>query len=63
MLDWQSLLSAVALVMVLEGLLPFVNPSGYKSMLENLRNLPESQLRNFGLIMITAGLIMLYFVR
>jgi len=62
-LDWQSLLSAVALVMVLEGLLPFVNPSGYKSMLENLRNLPESQLRNFGLIMITAGLIMLYFVR
>ena len=63
MLDWQSLLSAVALVLVLEGLLPFVNPSGYKSMLENMRNLPESQLRNFGLIMITAGLLLLYFVR
>lgn len=63
MLDWQSLLSAIALLLVLEGLLPFLNPSGYKSLLENIRNLPESQLRNYGLVMIAAGLILLYFVR
>ena len=63
MLDWQSLFSAIALVLILEGLLPFLNPSGYKSMLENMRNLPESQLRNFGLVLITVGLILLYFVR
>lgn len=63
MLDWQSLLSALALVLVLEGLLPFLNPSGYKSLLESMRNLPESQLRNFGLILISAGLVLLYFVR
>ncbi len=63
MLDWQSLLSAVALLLVLEGLLPFFNPSGYKSMLERMRELPESQLRNFGIGLITAGLILLYLVR
>jgi hypothetical protein len=62
-LDWQSLLSALALVLVLEGLLPFLNPSGYKSLLENIRNMPESQLRNLGLVLISAGLVLLYFVR
>ena len=63
MLDWQSLLSAIALVLVLEGLLPFLNPSGYKSMLARMRELPESQLRNFGLFMIVAGMVLLYIVR
>lgn len=63
MLDWQSLLSALALVLVLEGLLPFLNPAGYKRLLESMRHLPETQLRNFGLVMITAGLLLLYFVR
>jgi len=62
-LDWKSLLSAIALVFVLEGLLPFLNPSGYKSMLERIRLLPEAQLRNFGIVMIAVGLAMLYLVR
>ena len=63
MLDWQSLLSAIALGFILEGLLPFINPAGYKSMLERIRLLQDSQLRNFGIGRSVAGVVLLYLVR
>lgn len=60
---WYELLTAIALVLVLEGLMPFINPRGYKNVMEQVLHMPENQLRNLGLASMVAGAVLLYFVR
>mgnify|MGYP001029525014 FL=1 len=62
-MNWTDLLSAVALVMVIEGLLPFANPRGSRRTMAMLAQMPEDKLRLAGLASIVAGLVLLYFVR
>ena len=59
----QDLWAALCLVAVLEGLMLFVAPGGWKRAAEQLQALPERQLRTIGGIVLAAGLIALYFVR
>ena len=59
----QDLWAALCLVAVLEGLVLFVAPGGWKRAAEQLQALPERQLRTIGGIVLAAGLIALYFVR
>ena len=49
--------------MVLEGLIPFVSPRGYKNMVQQMAGLPENLLRNLGLGLIVVGLALLFLVR
>jgi len=51
---------ALALVCVIEGLLPFVSPSGYRSAVEQLSRLPDNNLRVFGLVLMVFGVALLY---
>jgi hypothetical protein len=60
---WSELLAALALFLVLEGLLPFANPQGYRRTLASMLKLEERTLRTIGLLSIIAGLLLLYFVR
>ena len=60
---WSDLLAAVALLLMLEGLLPFANPQGYRRTLASMLKLEERTLRTIGLVSIVAGLLLLYFVR
>jgi len=60
---WTDLLAALALFLVLEGLLPFANPQGYRRSLASMLKLEERTLRTIGLLSILAGLLLLYFVR
>lgn len=60
---WSDLLAAFALYLVLEGVLPFLNPQGLKRIMSTLANLADAQLRVWGLISMSAGLALLYFVR
>ena len=62
-MNWTDLLSAVALVMVIEGLLPFANPRGSRRTMAMLAQMPEDKLRLAGLASIVAGVVLLYFVR
>ena len=62
-MNWTDLLSAVALVMVIEGLLPFANPRGSRRSMAMLAQMPDEKLRLAGLASIVAGLVLLYFVR
>lgn len=57
------MLSAVALLMVIEGLLPFVNPRGSRRTMAMLAQLPDEKLRIAGIVSIIAGLLLLWFVR
>ena len=59
----QDLWAALCLVAVLEGLILFVAPAGWKRAAEQLQALPEQQLRRIGAILLACGLAALYFVR
>ena len=58
-----ELLSALCLVVVLEGLLLFVAPRGWKRAVEQLQQLPDRGLRILGGLVAAAGLLSLYLVR
>jgi len=55
-----SLWQALALVLVIEGLLPFFNPAGWRRVFEQALQLSDGQLRFLGLISIGVGLVALF---
>jgi uncharacterized protein len=61
-LDGDTFWAALALVLVLEGLLPFVSPGGWRSTFQRLLELRDGQLRFFGLCSILIGLGLLWLV-
>ena len=54
---------AFALYLVLEGILPFVNPTAAQRWMAKLANTESAQLRWGGLISMLAGLALLWMVR
>ena len=62
-MNWADFWTALALVLVLEGLIPFFSPGGYKNMVQQMASLPESTLRYTGLGLMIVGLVALYLVR
>jgi len=60
---WDDLLAAVALVLVLEGLMPFVSPSTLRHTMEQLIRLPDQTLRIIGLVSMVSGALLLYLLR
>jgi uncharacterized protein YjeT (DUF2065 family) len=62
-MNWEDLLAALALVLVIEGMLPFVNPQSLRRMLESVSRLDDRTLRITGLISMICGVLMLYVVR
>ncbi len=60
---WTEILTALALVLVLEGILPFVGPGRYKQLVAQIVLLSDNQLRTAGLVAMIAGLVLLFLVR
>jgi len=60
---WSDLLAAFALYLVIEGLLPFANPNGWRRSLFVIGQLTDRQLRVFGGVVIALGLLLLVAVR
>jgi uncharacterized protein len=54
---------AFALYLVIEGILPFVNPAAAQRVLAKLATTEPTQLRWGGLISMVAGLALLWWVR
>ncbi len=62
-MQWSDLLAAFALVLVIEGLLPFASPQAAQRLYQQLSAAPTELLRRVGLISIALGLLILYLVR
>ncbi|MGI9236590.1 MAG: DUF2065 domain-containing protein [Woeseiaceae bacterium] len=60
---WTEILTALALVFVIEGMLPFISPAKYRQMVAEVTRLSDSSIRNVGLIVMIVGLLLLFFVR
>ena len=58
----DALWMALALVLVIEGLLPFFNPAGWRRVFAQLMILTDGQLRFMGLLCILGGLLLLWCV-
>ena len=53
------LLGALALMLVIEGLLPFLSPGSWRTMFERATRLSDGQIRFLGLTSMVAGLVLL----
>ncbi len=62
-LDWSDLLAALAILCIIEGVMPFINPPGMKRLLAKLAALEERELRLGGLFSMLIGLAILFLVR
>jgi len=62
-MNWSDLLAALSLVLVIEGILPFISPRRYKNTMQQMLTLPENSLRMIGFGSMLAGVVMLYLVR
>lgn len=62
-MDSDSFWLAMALVLVIEGLFPFLSPSGWRRMFAQILRLSDGQIRFFGLCSILAGVLWLLWLR
>jgi uncharacterized protein YjeT (DUF2065 family) len=62
-MSWSDLLAALALYLVLEGILPFLNPQAMKRVLTTMATFSDRQLRVWGLASMLAGALLLYWIR
>ncbi len=60
---WDDLLAALALVLVIEGIIPFVSPASMRRMLETVSQIDDRTLRITGLVSMVCGVVLLYLVR
>ncbi len=59
----DTLWSALALVLVIEGLMPFISPGGWRRTFEKVLKLHDGQIRFYGMASIVVGLILLWLVQ
>jgi uncharacterized protein len=62
-LDWTDLFAALAIVCIIEGVLPFINPSAMKRLLSRIASLEDRDMRIAGCISMAIGLTILFLVR
>ena len=57
-----EILTAIALVIVIEGLLPAISPTAYKRAVSQLAAMPSRTIRITGLVLMVAGAVLLQIV-
>ena len=62
-ISWGDLGAAVALMLIIEGIMPFMNPKTFRQMLETVSQMEERSVRTLGAVWIGLGIALLYWVR
>jgi len=57
---WHNIVMTLALLLVLEGIMPFLNPSGFLKALRAISQMNEKQLRASGLVSMLVGILIMY---
>ncbi|PCJ30807.1 MAG: DUF2065 domain-containing protein [Gammaproteobacteria bacterium] len=58
----HSLYLASGLLLVMEGMMPFISPTSFRRALIQMANMSDQQLRIIGLASMVLGVILLYWV-
>jgi hypothetical protein len=56
---WDLALGAIALLLIVEGLLPFVDPPSWRRIFERALQMSDGQIRFLGLVSVLCGVAML----
>jgi uncharacterized protein YjeT (DUF2065 family) len=59
----KTILTAIALVLVIEGILPFLVPALWREAFRRLTEMTDGQVRFLGLSSMVAGVLLLYLVK
>lgn len=59
---WHDLLVALALLMVIEGIWPFLSPASMRQVMRTLAEQEDRSLRIAGLVSMLSGVALLYWV-
>lgn len=60
---WQDILTAFCLMLVIEGIIPFLYPNRWKDAVKKLADMDGQTMRMMGLFSMVLGVIGLYLVR
>jgi uncharacterized protein YjeT (DUF2065 family) len=60
---WRDILTAFALYLIIEGMIPFIGPDRFRRAVEQISRMNDNNLRMVGLIAMGAGLLLLFIVR
>jgi uncharacterized protein YjeT (DUF2065 family) len=60
---WQDFLAAISLVLVIEGMLPFIKPETWRRTIGRIAGQPDNALRMMGLMSMMMGVALLYLIR
>jgi uncharacterized protein YjeT (DUF2065 family) len=60
---WTEILTALALVLIIEGMVPFVGPRKYRQIVAQMAMLSDNHLRTVGLVIMIAGVVLLFAAR
>ncbi len=63
MIAWTDLFSALALVLVIEGIMPFISPNSWRETMLQASRLEDKTLRTIGFASMLVGVILLYIMR
>ncbi|HET9976602.1 MAG TPA: DUF2065 domain-containing protein [Burkholderiaceae bacterium] len=55
----EALLGALALMLIIEGLLPFIAPRTWREVFERATRMSDGQIRFVGLMSLAVGLVLL----
>lgn len=59
-INWSDFLRALALMLVFEGMLPFLNPDGMRRLMQTLYEMDNRSVRTAGFTSMLVGLALLY---
>ena len=62
-IEWPDLAAALGLVLVIEGVLPFLSPAGLRRAAAAMAEAPDATLRVAGAASMVAGVLLLWLVR
>jgi uncharacterized protein YjeT (DUF2065 family) len=62
-INWADLLRALALLAIMEGVLPFLNPEAARAALRKVADLEAAHLRIMGLVLMAIGCLVLLGLR
>lgn len=60
---WNELAIALCLVLVIEGIMPFLAPRRWRALAMALADVPDNAMRVAGLVSMLTGTLLLYLIR
>ena len=62
-MPWQELATALCLVLVIEGILPFLYPARWRDLAQQLATVDDATIRTIGFVSMVSGAGLLFLLR